>query len=131
MVAAIKSGLFYFGTVFVAGFILGIIRVLATAPRIGEIASVLLETPIILAVSWCLSDWAIRKFNVSRAASQRALMGAVAFAALMFVEVGVSVFAFGRPIEDHFAAYRFPPGIIGLLAQIAFAFFPLIQRSQR
>jgi hypothetical protein len=131
MSAAIRAGLAYFGAVFVVGFMLGAVRVFASVPRFGEIASVLLETPVILAVSWYVSGWTTRKFGVSSAVSRRLLMGVVAFALLMLAEAGVSIFAFDRSIEDHFAAYRSPQGIIGLIAQIAFAFFPLMQRSQR
>jgi len=129
--AAVKAGLAYFGTVFVAGFMLGTIRVLVAVPRFGELTSVLLEIPVILVVSWVMSDRITRRFSVSRAVSPRLLMGAVAFALLMLAEVGVSVLVFGRSIEEHAAAYRTSHGVIGLIAQIAFAFFPLFQRSPR
>lgn len=131
MNAATKAGLAYFGAVFVAGFMLGAIRVLVLVPRLGEVASVLLETPVILAVSWLVSSWTTLKFRVSSAVSRRLLMGVVAFALLMLAEIGVSVFAFGRSIEDHFAAYRSSQGVIALIAQIAFAFIPLMQRNWR
>ena len=131
MNAAIKAGVAYFGAVFLVGFMLGAIRVFGLVPRLGEILSVLLETPVILTVSWFVSGWTIQEFRVSSAASRRLLMGVVAFALLMLAEMGVSVFAFGRPIEDHLAAYRSSPGLIGLVAQIAFALFPLMQRNHR
>ena len=126
--AAILAGAAYFAVVFVAGFLLGTVRVLVSVPRFGEIVSVLLETPVILGVSWYVSRWATRKFGVSNADSHRLQMGAVAFAMLMLAEAGISVFAFGRSMEDHLAAYRSAQGIIGLVAQIAFALFPLMQR---
>jgi hypothetical protein len=131
MDTAVKAGLAYFGAVFVVGFMLGVIRVLMLVPRIGEITSVLLETPVILAVSWLVSGWATEKFHVSSAVSQRLVMGGVAFALLMLAEIGVSVFAFGRSIEDHLAAYRSWQGVIGLIAQIAFAMIPVMQRNWR
>ena len=131
MDAVIKAGLAYFGAVFVVGFILGAVRVLVLVPRLGETASVLLEVPVILAVSWRVSGWTTREFRVSSAVPRRLLMGVVAFALLMLAEMGVSVFAFGRSIEDHFAAYRSSLGVIGLIAQIAFAFIPLMQRNWR
>jgi hypothetical protein len=129
MNAAINAGLAYFGAVFAVGFMLGTIRVLVLVPRMGEIASVLLETPVILAVSWLVSGWTTHEFRVPTAVSQRLLMVVVAFALLMLAEMGVSIFTFGRPIEDHLAAYRSSQGLIGLIAQIAFAFFPLMQRN--
>ena len=131
MDAVIKAGLAYFGAVFVVGFMLGAVRVLVLVPRLGETASVLLEVPVILVVSWRLSGWTTQEFRVSSAVSRRLLMGVVAFALLMLAEMGVSVFAFGRSIEDHFAAYRSSQGVIGLIAQIAFAFIPLMQRNWR
>jgi len=127
MDAVIKAGLAYFGAVFVVGFMLGAVRVLLLVPRLGETVSVLLEVPVILAVSWRVSGWTTREFRVSSAVPRRLLMGVVAFALLMLAEMGVSVFAFGRSIEDHFAAYRSSQGVIGLIAQIAFAFIPLMQ----
>ena len=127
MDAVIKAGLAYFGAVFVVGFMLGAVRVLLLVPRLGETVSVLLEVPVILAVSWRVSGWTTREFRVSSAVPRRLLMGVVAFALLMLAEIGVSVFAFGRSIEDHFAAYRSSQGVIGLIAQIAFAFIPLMQ----
>jgi len=131
MDAVIKAGLAYFGAVFVVGFMLGAVRVLLLVPRLGETVSVLLEVPVILAVSWRVSGWTTREFRVSSAVPRRLLMGVVAFALLMLAEMGVSVFAFGRSIEDHFAAYRSSLGVIGLIAQIAFAFIPLMQRNWR
>jgi hypothetical protein len=131
MNAATKAGVTYFGVVFAAGFMLGAIRVLVLVPRLGELTSVLLETPVILALSWLVSGWSTHEFRVSSAASQRLMMGVVAFALLMLAEMGVSVFVFGRSIEDHFAGYRPYQGVIGLIAQIAFAFIPLMQRNCR
>ena len=86
----------YFGAVFVVGFMFGAIRVLVLVPRLGEIASVLLETPVILAVSWLVSGWTTQNFRVTSAVSRRLLMGIVAFGLLMLAEMGVSVFAFGK-----------------------------------
>jgi len=130
MNAAIIAGLAYFGAIFVLGFMLGVIRIMVLVPRLGEIASVLSETPVILAASWLVSHWATRKFNVSSAVSRRLLMGSVAFGLLMLAEACVSVFAFGSSLTVHLAAYGTPQGIIGLIAQIAFAFFPVMQRSR-
>ena len=130
MNAALKAGMVYFSAVFVVAFMLGTIRVLVLVPRLGEIAAVSLEAPAILAVSWFASRWTTKKFRVTSEVSSRLLMGAVAFALLMVVEGGVSVFAFGRPIEGYLAAFWSSQGMIGLVAQIAFAFIPLMQRTQ-
>ena len=131
MSAALKAGFVYFGVVFSVGFVLGTIRVLQLLPRLGEIASVVLEAPAILAVSWIASRSSIKKFHVSNEVLPRLLVGAVAFVLLMLTELVVSVLVFSRTIEDHFASYCTPQGAIGLTAQIAFALFPLAQRTRK
>jgi hypothetical protein len=123
--AAIAGGA-YFAAVFLIGFALGTVRVLAVAPQIGETAAVLVEAPVMLAASWAVCGWLVRRFAVPRG-GPRALMGALAFALLMGAELGVSVLLFGRSLEEHLANYRTLPGAIGLAAQLAFALIPLLR----
>ena len=131
MVTALKAGLIYFIIVFSTGFALGTVRVLLVVPRLGETAAVLIEAPIMLVVSWVAARWCIKLFGVSVSLSLRALMGTTAFSLLMLAELGVSVFAFGRSLSEHVAGYLTIGGGIGLAAQVAFGFFPLIQVDHR
>ena len=55
--ASLGAGLAYFAVVFAAGFVLGTLRVLVVAPHLGEIAAVVAELPIMLAVSWIICGW--------------------------------------------------------------------------
>jgi hypothetical protein len=48
MTRSVRAGGVYFAAVFALGFALGIVRVLITAPAVGESAAVLLEIPILL-----------------------------------------------------------------------------------
>ena len=84
---ATKAGALYAIVVFSIGFILGTIRVLLLAPRLGETTAVIIETPIILAVSWFVCRWCVGRLDVRRTVSARSLMGLVAFLVLMSVEV--------------------------------------------
>jgi hypothetical protein len=129
MVRAVWAGLAYFAVVFAAGFGLGTLRVLILAPRLGESVSVLLELPIILAVSWAACRWLLTRFSVSSTLSARLVMGAVALVVLLTAEIGVSVLGFGRSLSAHLDQYRQLPAIIGLAGQVAFAAFPIIQRT--
>jgi hypothetical protein len=131
MRAALAAGAVYFGAVFAAGVVCGTIRTLLLVPRLGETVAVLLEAPVMLAVSWLVCGWSTRKFHVSSAVSRRLVMGALAFALLMVGEMGISIFVFRRPIEEYLAAYASAPGAIGLGAQIVFALLPLLQRNRR
>ena len=58
-------------------------------------------------------------------------MGVVAFLVLMSAEVGLGAAVFGRSLVDQVAAYKSPPGAIGLGAQMIFATFPIIQIWRR
>jgi hypothetical protein len=130
MSAAIRAGAVYFAFVFLAGFALGTLRVLVVAPRLGATVAVLLEAPVILAISWAACGWCLRRLKPPATVSARATMGAVAFALLMSAELGLSVLVFGRSIAAHFADYGTAAGAIGLAAQIGFALLPLVERRQ-
>lgn len=127
MARAVKAGIAYFAIVFAAGFLLGTLRVLVLAPRLGEQSAVLAEMPVILAISWVACGWIVRRFGVPAILAARLTMGGVAFALLMGAEIGASVLAFGRTLAEHFAAYRTAPSRLGLAGQAAFALFPAIQ----
>lgn len=123
---ALRLGLAYFAAVFAAGFVLGALRVLAVAPRLGETGAVVLELPVMLAVSWLVCGRLLRGRRLS--AGQALAMGGVAFACLMLAEAGLSVLAFGRSLATHIALYAELPHRIGLAGQAAFAALPLLRR---
>lgn len=128
MAASLRAGVAYFGLVFAIGFALGTIRVLVVIPRFGDTNAVLIELPIMLALSWMACAWAVRRFAVPPRTVARLVMGAAAFALLMLGEVAVSVFGFGRTVAEHLATYQTPGAQLGLAAQLAFALFPWVQR---
>jgi len=122
-----KAGIVYALAVFALGFALGAIRLLLVSPRIGATAAVLAETPVILTASWWLSALCSKQFSVEPSAPSRILMGAVAFIALMCLEIGLSMAVFGRSIGQYLVSFRSWPGAIGLAAQVCFATIPLLQ----
>jgi hypothetical protein len=127
---ATKAGALYAMIVFVIGFILGTIRVLLVAPRLGETTAVIIEAPIMLGASWFGCRWCVDRLDVTRNVHARSGMGSVAFLVLMSAEVGLGA-VLGRSLVDQLAAYKSPPGAIGLGAQMIFAMFPVIQVLRR
>ena len=91
----------------------------------------LVEAPLVLAASWLACLWTVRRLGVGPSVGERLIMGAVAFLLLMIVEFALSVLAFGRPASAWLEGFATPPGAIGLCAQIAFGFVPLLQRTAR
>lgn len=127
MAKSLGAGLAYFLLIFLAGMVLGTIRILLLEPRMGEVASTLLELPVMLALAWLVCGWLIRRFELLSAARDRALMGIVAFVLLMAAELALSLYAVGGSVEGHFAAYQRTAPMLGLLGQLAYAVFPLLR----
>jgi hypothetical protein len=123
----VKAGTAYALIVFAIGFALGAIRVLVLVPHLGATASVVLETPIMLAVSWKVSRWSTRWFDLQPDGRSRLLMGIVAFTVLMVAELGVAVFAFGESPALYVSGIWSIAGGIGFAAQICFAGLPWLQ----
>ena len=130
MFQATKAGALYAIIVFLIGFILGTIRVLLLAPRLGETTAVIIEAPIMLAASWFVCRWCVDRLDVRRTVPARSLMGLVAFLVLMSAEVGLGA-VLGRSLVDQLAMYKSASGAIGLAAQVIFAMFPVIQVWRR
>ena len=89
----------------------------------------MLEAPILLAVSWWVCAWLVERWRVPPTIGSRLAMGGIAFALLMLAEFGLGLVGFGRSIAAQLAAYQETGPAIGLLAQLAFAAFPLIRIS--
>lgn len=127
-----RAAIIYFALVFTAGFVVGTIRVLLIAPLWGELPAVLLESPLMLFVSWLACGSAIRMFDLHGRWAGLA-MGAVAFTLLMIAELALSLLAFGRSPAEYLRTYGTPAGAVGLTSQIAFGLIPVLRvnRSQR
>ncbi len=128
MLSELKAAIGYFAIVFAAGFALGIVRVLAVVPLLGELRAVQIELPLILVISWVTCGWIVNRYSVPDKLISRLTMGGVAFALVMCAELGTSVLVMKHTVAEHFAAYRKAPAALGLLAQIGFALIPVMQR---
>ena len=131
LVRAARAGAVYAILVFGVGFVLGTIRILVLVPRMTPASAVLLETPIILGVSWWLCGQCVARFAISRARRARLTMGLVAFMVLMLEELTLSVVLFGKSVDGYLASLTTLAGTMGLAAQLGFATFPLLQASRK
>jgi len=124
------TGTAYVAAVFAAGFVLGVLRTLVMVPLLGEMAAVLVELPVILAVAWLVCTRILRRWPLSPAAAVG--MGAIAFLLLMGAEGSLSTLLAGRSLAQHLALYAQLPHQVGMAGQLAFAVIPWIQarRSQ-
>lgn len=120
-----RAGAAYFAGVFGAGFALGTLRVLFVEERAGPVLSVVLETPVMLAIAWFVAGFAVRRFQVAGAASARIAMGALALVLLVAAETALASAGFGVPVAEHFAGYVSARGAVTAFGQIVFALIPL------
>jgi len=123
---AARAGVLYFVLAFMAGFLLGTFRELAVSPRFRPLTAVFIEVPIMLAFSIWAARFVVQRLLVPVRAGARLLMGSLAFLLLIMAETGVGVLLMDQTFVGHFAGYARPQQGIGLLAQIAFALFPLM-----
>jgi uncharacterized membrane protein len=124
---ALMAGTIYFLLVFAAGFVFGTFRTLVIAPAVGELPAVILELPLMVAVSWAACGYVLRRIYVPNLTHHRIAMGVFAFFLLVAAEVLVSTQLADRDLADHLALYGTLPVFIGLLGQVAFAMFPLFR----
>lgn len=127
---SIKAGSLYFALIFALGFLLGTFRVLILVPRLGELKAVVLELPIMLVAAWFICRWLVHRYRVPGTASARLVMGAVAFAWLMFAEVLLSVAIVRMPFELYVQRLLTSHGLLGLAGQGLFAIIPMLQRKR-
>lgn len=127
---SLLAALVYFAIVFAAGFAMGMARVTALAPRLGEFAAVALELPVMLVVSWFSCRRLVGRLRVPAHIAPRAVMGGVAFVLLMAAEMTLAVAGFGRTPVEAVLEFAKPAGALGLAGQIAFALFPLLQLAR-
>lgn len=120
---SLKAGSLYFTLVFAAGFLLGAIRVTLLVPRLGARTAELMETPVMLLVSYGAARWVIRKLAVPFTLSSRLGMGAIALALLLAAEFGFVLWLRGMTVSQYFAT-RDP--VSGTAYYVALGFFALM-----
>ena len=108
MLRIVLPALVYVATVFAAAFVLGALRVMLVVPRLGELAAVTLEVPVVLGLSWLA-------------------MGGMAFALLMLAETLLGITLFGRSLASILATMATLPGLVGLAGQIGFGLVPALR----
>jgi len=120
----LKPATLYFALTFAAGFVFGAVRMLVVAPRVGEVAAVLIECPFILFTSFLIARWVLGRCAPRAGAGRRLLIGLIAFAMLMSTELLMSWLR-GIGPRDFVASLFKTAGAIGLAGQVVFALIPL------
>ncbi|MFN8299588.1 MAG: hypothetical protein U0T75_10810 [Chitinophagales bacterium] len=127
----LKFSLLYAFGIFALGFVLGTIRTLVLVPRIGALAGVLIEIPIMLACAYFYSRWLIERQKVNATFGTLLSGGLLAFVILMCLEYSLGVFVFKQSPASFFSNMKTLPGALGLAAQVIFGFVPVIHTKPK
>lgn len=126
MARSLLAGVVHALILFAAGFALGVLRVLALAPHLGESAVILAELPIMMALSVASARWTVARFDAPPALAPRLAMSAAAFALLMACDLWVSTALMGNTLGRHLARYGEIIPLLGLAAQFAACAMPAL-----
>ena len=126
MTRALIAATVYFFGLFAIVFVLGAIRVLFIAPRLGKFAATFIEAPVMLIAAYCCCRWSLRCWNVSHSLHTRWAMVFWFLAMLFLFETLLGKMLFGRTLADQWSAYETPAGLLGLSAQLIAALLLLV-----
>ncbi|MEP6870190.1 MAG: hypothetical protein ABJA20_16945, partial [Novosphingobium sp.] len=118
----VRNAITYFAIVFTFAFAMGVARALVIAPQLGETAAVLLEVPILLALSWATARRLMRDQHLIL--SQRIRVGVIAFALTLASEAVLAALLRGQSLGEWAATVAAPLGLVGLAGQLGFAAIP-------
>jgi hypothetical protein len=122
----LKPGVLYFVFVFGAGFVLGPIRILWVAPRIGTRLAELMETPIMLVVILVAARWIVRRLTVPSAPSSRLGIGCVALGLMLIAEFTLVLWLRGLSVSEYLANRDPVSGTAYYVMLGVFALMPLL-----
>jgi hypothetical protein len=125
-VEILQAGALYFGIVFGAGFVLGAIRTLWIAPRVGTRTAELMEAPIVLVVTIFAARWVVLHLAAPPSLSARLGMGGFALALLLAAEFGLVLWLRGLSIKEYLATRDRVAGTVYYLLLVVFAIMPLL-----
>ncbi len=119
---SLRAGAAYFAMVFGAGALIGPVREFALTPRVGPTFAVMIETPIMLAVSIVCARWVMRHWPQA----SPGLVGASALGMLLVAETGGAIWLRRMSLSEYAAHLATPAGLISLSLFASFALMPLI-----
>ena len=123
-------GAVYFALVFGTGFLLGIVRVLALEPHLGERWAELAEMPLMLVAIVISARFVVRRFPAVHRVSYL-LSGGIALLLLIVVEFSVVLAIRGMSISQYFAERDPVAGSVYVVMLVGFSAMPWLLAGRR
>ncbi len=120
----LESGILYFAFVFGTGFVLGTVRTLWIAPRVGARLAELTEAPIMFVVTIVAARWIVQRLAVPSLLSARLGMGGIGLALLLAAEFGLVRWLRGVEVRKYLATRDPVSGTVYYLMLVVFDIMP-------
>lgn len=114
----------YFGLVWLAGFVFGVVRELILTPLMGHVWAQLGEAPFMAIVTWMVAGFVMKRNSVPPIA-----LGLLATALLLIVETAFAIGIRGQSIATYLDAYDVTQGTVFPLLIIWFAIAPWVRTT--
>ena len=124
-----RMGVGYFVHVFIAGFLLGVIRTLWVEPYAGAVMAELMEAPVMLLVIYTLANLRVKR-STTVSASQWLAVGGIALALLLITELAVAAWLRGLTPAQYIAGRDALAGGVYVALLVAFALMPWFLRHR-
>src|SRR5688572_12093098 len=131
MSTVLRAAGLYFLAVFGAGFLLGVARTLWLVPQVGSRAAELMEMPVMLAVMIYAAHRVVRRYSLSPRPRVRLVVGGLASASLLAVELGVVLPLRGVSLGEYWARLDPVSGSVYYALLAVYALLPLLVQSRR
>jgi hypothetical protein len=122
----LKASCLYFLTVFAAGFVLGVVRVLFIAPQVGTRVAEMIEVPVMLVVIIIAARWIVRRFRLPPSIPRRLAAGLIALGLTIVTEVTMVLRLQGWTIEQYVANRDPVAGTVYVAMLVVFALMPVV-----
>ena len=122
----VAAAFLYSITVFAAGFVLGAIRVLWLEPKIGPLAAVLCESPLLLIAMALASRWVPDVMHLHHDPVSLGLMGIGALAVQQVTDLTVGFYVRGITLAEQLAHFATAPGLVYAGLLVAFVAMPIL-----
>jgi hypothetical protein len=126
----LTAAFLYFAIVFVVGFALGPIRVLALTPRLGAAVATLCEAPFLILAMVAAARWVPVKLKVSMSPASLAAVGIEALILQQAADFTVGLALRGIRAVDQLHYLVTPAGLVYLTMLVAFAAMPCLVRRR-
>jgi hypothetical protein len=118
----------YFLVVFGAGFVLGPIRIIWLAPRLGERWAELVEMPVMLCVIVAAARWVVRRHLPLSSSMDRLRAGGLALVLMLAAEFSLVLWLRGITLGEYFATRDPVSGAAYYFMLAVFAAMPALVR---